>query len=142
MPETTTLTPSPMLRLALLGDAAASGGMGLLLAAAARPLTGLLGLPEPLLATAGLILLPYAALIAWAGTREAVARNMVRAIVAVNLVWALDSLLLLAFGPRLAGIAPSGLGIAFVLAQALAVLGFAIAQAAGLRRSQPLAAAA
>ncbi len=55
------LIPSSMLlRVALLGDAAASGGMGLLLTAAASPLASLLALPEPLLRGAGLVLLPYA----------------------------------------------------------------------------------
>ena len=66
-----TLNPTPFLRLALLGDAAASGATGLLLAAAAGPLTPFLGLPEPLLRGAGVVLLPYAACIAWAGIRAA-----------------------------------------------------------------------
>ncbi len=65
-----TLKLTPFLRLALLGDAAASGATGLLLATAAGPLAPLLGLPEPLLRSAGLVLLPYAAAIA----RRAAAR--------------------------------------------------------------------
>jgi hypothetical protein len=59
----------------------------------------------------------------------------VRAIIGVNLAWVADSLLLLALGPALAGLAPGALGIFFVLAQALVVLGFAIAQAMALRRA-------
>jgi len=77
-----TLNPTPFLRLALLGDAAASGATGLLLAAAAGPLTPFLGLPEPLLRGAGVVLLPYAACIAWAGIRAAPPRWAVRAAVA------------------------------------------------------------
>jgi len=122
---------TPFLRLALLGDAAASGATGLLLAAGAGPLAGLLGLPEPLLRSAGLILLPYAALVAWAGARPALPRNAVRAIIVINLLWVLDSAALLAFGP----VAPRALGVAFVLAQALVVLGFAAAQWTALRRA-------
>jgi hypothetical protein len=126
----TTLHPTPFLRFALLGDAAASGATGLLLAAGAGFLAGLLDLPEGLLRIAGLVLLPYAAFVAWLGTRgDGVPRNPVRAIVAVNLLWALDSALLLAAGP----VAPNGLGIAFVLAQALVVLGFAGMQWTALR---------
>ena len=132
-----TLHPTPFLRFALLGDAAASGATGLLLAAGAGFLAALLGLPEGLLRVAGLVLLPYAGFVAWLGARKdgGVPRNAVRAVVAINLLWALDSVLLLAIGP----VAPNGLGIAFVLAQALAVLGFAAMQWAALRGAAPAA---
>lgn len=129
---------SPLLRTALLGDAAASGGMGLLLTAAAHPLASLLALPEPLLRGAGLVLLPYAGLVAWLGAQPRLPRWMVRGIVGVNLLWALDSLLLLALGLA----APNGLGAAFVLLQGTAVLGFALLQWAGLRRGAALGAVA
>lgn len=122
-----------LLRLALLGDAAASGATGLLLAAGADPLAPLLGLPEPLLRAAGLVLLPYAAAVAWVGTRTAPARAAVLAAIVLNLLWVADSALLLAIGP----VTPTGLGTAFVLAQALVVLGFAAAQWAGLRGDAP-----
>lgn len=126
-----TLTSTPFLRLALLGDAAASGATGLLLAAGAGPLAPLLGLPEPLLRCAGLALLPYVAFVAWAGTRGAPPRWAVCAAVALNLLWSADSALLLAAGP----VSPTALGVAFVLAQALVVLGFALAQWAASRRA-------
>ena len=134
-----TLHSTPFLRFALLGDAAASGATGLLLAAGAGALASLLGLPEGLLRVAGLALLPYAAFVAWAGTRNGgVPRNAVRAVVAINLLWVLDSVLLLAVGP----VAPNGLGAAFVLAQALVVLGFAAMQWTALRGAAPPARAA
>lgn len=130
-----TLHPTPFLRFALLGDAAASGATGLLLAAGAGALAPLLGLPEGLLRWAGLLLLPYAAFVAWVGTRNGVPRAAVRAVVAVNLLWALDSALLLAMGP----VSPNGLGVAFVLAQALVVAGFAAMQWTALRGAAPSA---
>ena len=130
-----TLHPTRFLRLALLGDAAASGATGLLLAAAAGPLGPLLGLPEPLLRVAGLVLLPYALVVGRIGMRAPVSRDAMRAVVAINLVWVADSLLLLALGPWLAGLAPTGLGVAFVLFQAMVVLGFAVAQGLALRRA-------
>ena len=127
-----TLHPTSFLRFALLGDAAASGATGLLLATSAGALAPLLGLPEGLLRGAGLLLLPYAAFVAWLGARRGggcVPRNAVRAVVAINLLWALDSVLLLEMGR----VSPTGLGIAFVLAQAAVVLGFAGAQWMALR---------
>lgn len=123
-------TSSPFLRLALLGDAVASGATGLLMAAAAGPLAPLLGLPEPLLRGAGLALLPYAGFVAWLGRHPAPARGAVLAVVAANLLWAADCVLLLAL--RL--VTPSVLGVGFVVLQALVVLGFGLAQWAGLRR--------
>ncbi len=127
-----TLARTPFLRLVLLGDAAASGASGLLLAAAAGPLAPLLGLSAPLLRDARLVLLPCAAFIAWAGTRDRPPRCAVRAAVIINLLWAIDSALLLAAGP----VSPVALGVAFVLAQALVVLGFAVMQWSALRRAE------
>lgn len=135
----TILRTSPtLLRLALLGDAIASGATGLLMAAAASPLAPLLHLPEPLLRGAGLVLLPYAAFVAWLGRQPAPGRGIVLAVVALNLLWAADCVLLLAL--RLA--APNALGTAFVLLQAAVVLGFALAQWAGLRLAADRAVAA
>ena len=129
------LISTPFLRLALLGDAAASGATGLLLATAAGPLAGLLGLPEPLLRVAGLVLLPCAAFVAWAGTRAAPPHPAVRAIIAINLLWVADSVLLVLLGPSLAGLKLTAFGVAFVLAQAAVVLSFALAQWIALRRA-------
>ena len=127
----TTIQPNALLRAALVGDAAASGATGLLLLTAAGPLAGLLGLPGELLRSAGLILVPYALFVLWAGTRPQLRRGLVMAIVALNAIWVIDSLALLASG----WVAPTGLGTAFVIAQALIVGVFAEAQFIGLRRS-------
>jgi len=127
-----TLTRTPFLRLALLGDAAASGATGLLLVTATESLAPLLRLPTTLLHGAGLVLLPYAAFVAWAGTRDRPPRWAVRAAIVINLLWAADSALLLAAGPM----SPAALGTAFVLAQALVVLGFAVMQWSALRRAE------
>jgi hypothetical protein len=126
-----TLAPAPLLRLALLGDAAASGGMGLLLAAGGGALAGLLGLPAGLLLGAGLVLIPYAAVIAWMARRATLPAWAVWAVVGINLAWVADSVILIASG----WVRPGGLGVAFVLAQAAAVGSFAALQWLGLRRS-------
>jgi hypothetical protein len=127
----TTVQPNAFLRAALVGDAAASGVTGLLLLAGAGPLSTLLGLPGELLRSAGLILVPYALVVLWAGTRPSLRRGLVLAIVALNAVWVVDSLVLLASG----WVTPTALGTAFVIAQALIVGVVAEAQFIGLRRS-------
>jgi hypothetical protein len=124
-------SPSTLLRYALLGDAVASGATGLLLALGAGALTGLLGLPEALMREAGLVLLPYAAVVAYLGTRATLSPRAVSAIIIMNGIWVAASLILL-LGDW---VAPTALGYGFVLAQALVVLLFAEAQYFGLRRS-------
>ena len=123
------------LRYALLADAVASGATGLLLIAGADLLTGLLGLPVALMREAGLLLVPYVALVAFVGTREAISRPAVQAIIALNLLWVVGSMGLLMGG----WVAPTALGTAFVIAQAVAVGVFAELQFIGLRRTQATA---
>ena len=128
--------PTPFLRKALLLDAAASGATALLLIAGAGRLDGLLGLPMALMREAGLALIPFVAFVAWIGMREQAARGAVWAIIAANALWAVASVALLASG----WVAPTGLGYAFVIAQAAVVALFGELQYAGLER--PLATAA
>ena len=119
------------LRFALLADALASGATGLLAFAGAGVLDTWLGLPANLLFYAGLSLIPYAALVAYVGTRANISRPAVWAIVAYNTVWAVDSVALLVSGY----VSPTALGYAFVIAQVAVVAGFAGLQYAGLRKS-------
>lgn len=133
-----TLSPSPLLRAALLIDAAASGGMGLLLTAGSGPLAGLTGLPHQLLIGAGLVCLAWSAIILWLGRRETLPSGWAWAVIALNAVWVVESALLLASG----WVSPTTLGTAFVILQAALVAGFAEAQFIGLRRSRQAAPAA
>ena len=123
--------PSPLLRKALLADALLSGITGLALLLAAGPLATLEGLPVGLLRWSGFILVPFAAFVAWLGTRERVQRPLVFAVVACNALWALDSVLLLVTG----WVEPTILGEAFVLGQAAVVAVLAELEFLGLRRS-------
>lgn len=132
------LPSTRLLRLALLGDAMTSGAMGLLLTTAAPPLASLLALPEPLLRGAGLVVLPYAGLVAWLGIRPRVPAWTLRCTIGLNLLWAVDSFLL----PMLNMVAPNRLDAAFIMFQAAAVLGFAALQWAGLQRARSGAALA
>jgi hypothetical protein len=121
----------PLLKFALVADGAASGATGILLAAGAGHLTGLLGLPEALMFYAGLFLVPYALFVAWVGFRPEIPRGAAGLIVALNIVWCVGSFALLAWG----AVNPGVLGHLFVAAQALVVGAFAMLQIAGLRNS-------
>jgi len=130
-------TPSSiLLRAALLADALASGATGVLLAVAAGPLAPLLGLPETLLFRAGIALMPFAALVAWAGATSHPPRGVVNAIAVVNYAWVAASIGLLIAPPT----PPTLPGYAFVLVQALAVLLLTATQTiAASRRGRPAA---
>jgi hypothetical protein len=123
--------PMTMLRFALLADALASGATGLLAFAGAGILDAWLGLPAKLLFYAGLSLIPYAALVAYLGTRPVISRAAVWAIIAYNATWAIDSIALLVSGT----LSPTALGYAFVIFQGAVVAGFAGLQYLGLRKS-------
>ncbi|WP_224365153.1 hypothetical protein [Hyalangium versicolor] len=122
-----------LLRRVLLADGVASGAMGVLLLVAAGPLAGLLGLELALLRAAGVILIPYGALVLYVGARTSISPRAVWIIVTVNLLWVVDSILLLVTGWA----DPTTLGYLFTVGQALAVAAFAGLEYAGLRRSPP-----
>ncbi|QRN97042.1 hypothetical protein JRI60_50175 [Archangium violaceum] len=120
-----------LLSRALLADGVISGATGALMFAAASPLSQVLGLQSTLLRTAGISLLPFAALLVYLALRPRVPRPLVWGIVGYNLLWAIDSLLLLTTG----WVAPTLWGYLFTGVQALAVAVFAGLQYAGLRHS-------
>lgn len=124
-------TPSRFLRRALLLDAVATAATGLLLALGAGALERLLAIPATLSLYAGLGLLPFAALVAWLGTRATLTGAAVWAVIACNLIWVADSFALLLSG----AITPTRWGAGFIAAQALAVAVFAELEYFGLRRS-------
>lgn len=128
------MRPSSFLRRVLVADAAASGATGAAMALGGGFAAGLLGLPEDLLRYAGLALLPFAALVAFIGTRDEVPRAALWAVIGANVLWAADSVLLLVGG----WVAPGALGTAFVLGQAAAVAVFAELEYMGLRRTTPV----
>ncbi|HJV74524.1 MAG TPA: hypothetical protein VJ654_09905 [Noviherbaspirillum sp.] len=80
---------------------------------------------------AGIILLPFAALVAYIATRAQLSRGWVWAVVIANALWVIDSIVLLLSG----WVSPSLLGQAFVLAQALVVAVLAELEYVGLQKS-------
>lgn len=129
------IASSTFLRRALGLDAVASAATGVLLAAGGEFVADLLGLEATLTRPLGLFLVGYAGVIAWLASRAALPAGAVWTVIALNTAWAVESLVSLATG----FLAPSALGIAFVIAQALIVGLFAGLQFVGLRGSQRLA---
>lgn len=126
------------LRSLLLFDAATCAAMGLALILGAGPVATLTALPAGLLHYAGLSLLPIAAFMAFVALRPALQPAGARLVVLGNAAWAVASLALPLFG----WVAPNGLGVAFIAAQALAVVALALLERAALRRAAPRAQAA
>lgn len=127
-----TLRSSPFLRLVLGADAVSCAAMGIVLLTAAGPLSGLFGLPEALLRGAGLVLMPFAAGLAALALRTHLPQMAVVAVIGLNLLWVADSVLLLVSG----WCQPTMAGVAFVLAQAVAVLVVTELEWVGMRRSE------
>jgi hypothetical protein len=121
---------SPLLRQALLADAAICAAAGLLMLPGAGFLASLFGLPEALLRSVGLALIPYAAFVAYTATRRPIPLGAVWAVILLNALWAGASIILLLGG----WLTPNTLGTGLVLFQALVVAGFAAVQYLAVRR--------
>lgn len=129
------VTITPFLRNALHADAAISGAAGLLMAAGAPFLSGLLDLPSGLLFWAGVALFPFVAMLIVVARRQSVSRMVLIEIIAINALWVIGSFALMFSG----AVSPNLLGVAFISAQAIAVALFAQLQLVGLRRAAPAA---
>ena len=123
---------TPFLRNTLLADAAVGAAAAALTILGAGFLAPLLELPEGLIFWAGVALLPIVAFLFVMARRPEVPRPWLREIVLVNAAWVAASLAILIFGL----VQPNALGVAFVLAQALAVGLFALLEAAALRAAR------
>jgi hypothetical protein len=123
---------STFLHRVLALDAVASGVTAILLIAAADLIDDLLGLPAALMRGAGLVLVPYVAYVALAATRRVLSPPLVWTIIAANILWAAASGVLLLSGL----VAPTALGMAFVLAQAVVVALLGELQYVGLRQPE------
>lgn len=126
---------SNFLRNILLADAATCFASGLLLAVGGGFLQDVLGLPSALMFYAGLSLLPFAGFLLYAATRKSISKTVIWAIIGINLLWTIDSFLLLVTGYA----APTTFGYAFVIFQAVGVLMFADLEFIGLRRAEVVA---
>ncbi|MCT2584956.1 hypothetical protein [Actinophytocola gossypii] len=133
MTITTNTVPrtTQLLRLALTFDGVATGLSGVALLALGAVLDGPLGVPAPALFGAGAFFLGWGAFVLFLGTRPVVDRRGAVTVVVVNLLAALDSVLLVATGL----LDLTTLGSAVVLALAVAMAALAALQIQGLRQN-------
>ncbi|MDI3417336.1 hypothetical protein [Streptomyces luteolus] len=121
-------TSSLTLRRLLALDAVVTGANGLAYAAVSGPLGRLLGVDSGLLLALGVGLVLYAAGVGLLASRSRPPVLAVNAVVDINTVWALLSLVALA-----AWLEPSAAGAVWIPVQALVVAAFAVAQYVALR---------
>ena len=124
------------LRNALRVDAAASGGLGVALLVLFNPAEDQLGLPVALSVTVGVLLLAWAGFVAWVALNPS--RALVREVIALNVGYVALSV---AFAVA-DWVSLTGPGVAFVLVQAVAVLGITAGQLVFLPREDREAVAA
>ena len=124
------LTSSPLLKRVLLVDGLTSLTLGVLLMVAAGVASTALGLPEGLLRAAGLICLPFAAAVLWLARQGRPPEAAIWIVIAGNGAWVAASIMLLVSG----WVAPTLLGLAVVIAQAILVGLFAELQLVGWKR--------
>jgi biotin transporter BioY len=123
-----------LLRLVLKLDAVACGALGVASLAGAPVLDDLLGVPVVLLAPVGVFLVAWAVVLWVISPRPRVSKTAARIVILFNLAWTIDSAVVVA-----AGWFPlTAIGVAFVLAQAAAVVIIAAAQFYALRRAYPV----
>lgn len=131
----TFIQTSTFLRRVLVLDAVSCAGMGLLLMTFSGSLARLLSLPAGLLSEAGMVLLPFALLLAFLSTRARLPRAAVWAVIVANAIWAIDSIVLLFTG----WVQPNVLGYLFVAGQAAFVAVIVELEYIGLRKSAAVA---
>ena len=117
-----------LLRFALRLDAAVSAANGVTLF---WLLDGWLGVPGGFLAAVGAFFVAYAAFVGRLSAQASPHRGAVIAVIAGNVMWALDSALLLATD----WFSPTTAGQVVIALQAIGVAGFAALQYAGVRRA-------
>lgn len=120
-----------MLRIALKLDAVVTGANGAAYVLAAGPLEDLLGLSPALLRSIGAFLLMFAGAVWLIASRPELSPPAVLAVIAVNVLWAIDSVAFLALGFS----DPTTAGAVWIVLQALVVAGFAELQALARGRS-------
>lgn len=115
---------TPSLRNALLLDAVMSAPVSAALLIAPAFFAGLFALPQPLLVGAGVSMIGWIALLLFAARKSVISEGLARTFVYGNIVWCVACLVLPASGV----VGPNELGLFFLVAQAVAVSGFAFLQ--------------
>lgn len=120
-----------LLRLALVLDGIATGATGLLFVALMSVLDSVLGVPVTYLLEVGLFFVAYGVVVLWIGTRDEINGKAAMAVAVVNLLWTVDSAVILAAG----FLDLTTLGTLTVVGLAAVTAVFGAAQLAGVRRA-------
>lgn len=123
---------SNFLRYVLFADAATCIACGLLLSVGSSLLQDVLGLSVSLMFYSGVSLFPFAAFLIYTATRKSISKTAVWLLIGLNLLWTIDSFLLLVSG----WVSPTTFGYLFVVFQAIGVLMFADLEFIGLRKAE------
>lgn len=123
---------SNFLRYVFLADAATCAACALLLTIGGDFLQNILGLPASLMFYAGASLFPFAAFLIYAASGRSISKPIVWLIIGLNLLWTIDSSLLLISGY----VSPTVFGYVFVIFQAVGVAIFADLEFVGLRKAE------
>jgi hypothetical protein len=126
-----TLNSATTLRFLLTVDALISGVTGIAMIATAAVLEPFLSVPAVVMRSAGVALLPFAAMVFFFSRPAQFTPARVRVVIALNVAWVAASVLVLVTG----WLQPTAIGVAFVVFQALVVAGLAELQFTGLRRA-------
>ena len=126
------------LRTALKLDALVTGANGAAYLVAAGPLEDLLGLSPALLRPTGAFLLLFSAAVWTVASRPQVSPSAALVVIALNVLWAADSIAFLATGVA----DPTTAGAVWIVMQAVVVAGFAALQTVtrGAARNRAVAA--
>ncbi|GGS25441.1 hypothetical protein GCM10010252_75650 [Streptomyces aureoverticillatus] len=130
-PAAGTAAAAGPLRVFLALDAAVTGACGLIYLLAAGPVGRLLDVEGAFLRGAGAFLTVYGVLVVLLAARPVPPAAATKAVIEVNVLWAVASLAALLFG----WLEPSVAGTVWIPLQALVVAAFAALQLGGLRRA-------
>ena len=133
-----TVNPSTLLKKALAADAVVSGAVAVLQVSMSDVLSRMLMLPRGLLVETGVFLVGYTLLLIVLARSARIWSALVVMIVIGNAGWAVGCAVL----PGAGYLQPNAPGLAFIAAQAAAVLVFAGLEYLGLRDSHPVQATA
>ena len=120
----------PSLRTALLLDAVVTGANGAAYLAAATWLDGLLGISSAPLRAIGAFLVAFGVAVAVVGARPHVAPRAVVAVIVLNALWVVESVVAAATGWQ----SPTTVGVTWMILQAGVVAAFAALQTVAARR--------
>lgn len=130
-PGSKTISPSPLLRFALVADGFGCIALGIAGFPLAGWLASVLGMPAALFLAVSAYLVAFGGAETFVGTRRAPRRRDVVALIALNAMWVLDSAIVLAAG----WFSPTTAGMVTVEVLAVGVAGVAALQTFAYRRS-------